>query len=368
MQKRGEAILNALQQFQPGKGSMRVLPAENWLEFFTDIEGTEFEWLNEWSKTSIKQKLTDPVLLKKIEPILAKHRKVVAVFLLEERSAAVSVSDTSIEGEFKKAIIAKDIPRARLLQRELMERVIEGKLPMEYANRLEVPKTKEFSPVLNDREAYKYMLRATTEYEALENFIELKKLDPQNGRIGYNICAIRFFAWQYAGDTMSSKLLLKEINALSSQGIHPNLVKRMLINYYILASEDQLKVFNYNGKDSSVTAIRNLYKGVPMTDEDIYSMARYFSFYAHREWALEITEPRIDKIDVSEDLVFYYLNLLFFDESSYESPSFEKACLNAVNLNRERFCRFFTPNHQQGAGIQLLEDENIKFRYCENCK
>lgn len=368
MEKRAAAMIDALGKFKPAKERIQLLAMENWLEFSKDIEGTAFEELNGLSKLSIKQKLSDPVLIKRIEPILSKHRKVIARFFLEQHSSKESIPDTAIAGAFYKAVAIKDITAARQIQKELMERIIDKTLPSAYIDRLEAPRTKDFSAVMSDREVYKLMLRTTNEYEALQNFLALKKIDPQNGHISYNICVLRFFAWQYAGDTIARRVLLKEINELFRQGIDTNLVKRMRINYYILKSEDQLKMLNYDGKDSSVTAIRNLYEGLPLTDEDIYSMARYFTYYSHSEWAEEIIEPRVGSIDISEDLVFYYLNLLFFHPSSYPAEGFTQACLNAANLNTKRFCRFFLPNHRGGAGMQLLDDDTIKFYYCENCK
>lgn len=244
----------------------------------------------------------------------------------------------------------------------------ERKLPLDYINKLEVPRSKEFSPVLNDREVYKYLLKATTEYEALDNFLTLRQLDPENGRINYNICALRFFTWQYGNDTTVIIPLFKDINALAKQGIDTSLIKRMLINYYILKSEDQNRVYNYDGKDSSLNCIHELYEGLTLNDEDIYSLAKYYAFYAHSDWAEEIIEPRIDKVDISEDLVFYYINLQFYHPMIYGSDDFNKAVLNGINLNRQRFCNFFLPNDKGGASMQLLMYEELKGMYCAECK
>jgi hypothetical protein len=293
---------------------------------------------------------------------------VVATIYLEMKSRETVISDSSILGEFGNAVKTKDIDKARELQKELVNRIIDKKLPLAYMDKLEVPQSKEFSPLLNDREVYKYLLKATTEYEALENFLILKQLDPENGRINYNICALRFFTWQYGGDSLASKMLLKDINALSNQGIGITLIKRMLINYYILKCEDQMRAYNYVGKDSSINIIRSIYDGSKLNDEDIYSIARYYSFYSHQDWAEEIITPRIDKVNISEDLIFYYVNLLFFHPSLYDSDEFYKASLNAINLNRKRFCDFILPNDKGGASMQLLDYEQIKTLYCEHCR
>jgi len=368
MNRRADTIVQALKKYQPSLQSVKMYTAENWLQFFKDIEETTFSVLHDLSKTAIKQKLTDKALLTQIEPLLSKHRKAVVTLYMDSKTSEALIKDSSLLSNFASFILNKDIARARIIQKEVVERIIDNRLPLEYLGRLEVPQTKEFSSLLNDREVYKYLLRATSEYEALDNFLALKKLDPFNGRICYNICALQFFMWQYGGDTLIQNTLLKDIQALNKLGINKTLVKRMQINYHILKCEENMRVFNYKGKDSSLQIIHDTYEGLSLNDEDIYSLAKYYAYYANYNWAEEMIEPRIDQLDVTEDLVFYYINLQFFNSANYGTENFRKAVLNAVNLNNKRFCNFFLPNDRGGAGMQLLEYEELKAMYCESCK
>lgn len=368
MGKRAKSMIAALKKYQPSMRRTKVITAENWVDFFKDIEPTKYKELKTLSKVEIKQRLTDKIISVELEPLLARQRKVIATLYLESASSEELIKDSSILSTFKKAIIAKDILKARAIQKELAERIMDNKLPVTYINKLEVPQSKDFSSLLNDREVYKFLLKATSEYEALENLLSIQKNDPDNGRINYNICTLRFFLWQYSGDTTAVKVLLPQINALTKQGINSTLIKRMLINYYILKSEDQLRNYDYAGKNESISIIHDIYEGLTLNDEDIYSIAKYYSYYSLRSWAEEIVTPRIDKIDVSEDLVFYYVNLLFFHPGSYNSDHFTKAILNAINLNNKRFCDFFLPNDKGGASMQLLDYNEIKKLYCQECR
>ena len=243
MKQRADAMVQALLQYQPSLQNIHILTAENWLDFYKDIENSAFNYLRDFSKAAVKQKLADTSLLLKIEPLLANERKVIATLYIEDKSPAAVINDSSLLQNFDQAVAVRNIEKARLIQKEIAERIIDKRIPLEFIHKLEVPLTKEFSPLLNDREVYKYLLRATTEWDALENFLQLRQLDPENGRINYNICALRFFSWQYGGDTTAPKLLAKEIKQLSKQGIDSNLVKRMLINYNILSCEDYMRIF-----------------------------------------------------------------------------------------------------------------------------
>ncbi len=368
MKRRADTIVKVLKNYEPSLSRIKILSAENWLEFFRDIEQTENNDLKDFSKQEIKQKLTDVFLLKSIEPLLSKHRKAILTIFLEPKSSASNIANNAVMSGFSNAISNKNILGAKAIQKELVERILDNKIPITYINQLEVPKSKEFSSLLNDKEVYKYLLRATNEYEALDNFLALQKLDPTNGRINYNICALRFFMWQHGNDTSSKKILLKEINELGTQGVNNNLVKRMLINYQILTCDDRMQKQDYAGKDNALTIIRTIYTDVELNDEDIYSIAKYYAFYAHNDWSMEIILPRIDKLAVSEDLIFYYVNLLFFNAGNFNTGAFEKATLNATTLNKKRFCNFFLPNDKGGASMQLLENAEIKTLYCEACK
>ncbi len=366
MKKRADVILKALKQFQPGNKSVRIITAENWLDFFDDIKDSEFEDFSRLSKVEIKRKLMDKTVSEKIEPILSNHRKVVITVYLNSKTGAEQIPESSLISEFNRAIRNKDISRSRIIQNELVSRIADNKLPDEYLNQLEMPMSRDYLAVLNDREIYRYLLKNTSEYEALENFKELKKLDPTNGRVNYNICALKFFLWQY-GDSSDIRLLLQDLNDLEKQRIDKSLVKRMLINYHILKCGEYMASFKYREKDQALLFIKNTYPSITLTDEEIYSLAKYFSSYSHSDWAEQIIKPRVNKIDVSEDIVFYYVNLGFYHPSDYDDDNFHQAMLNAVNLNRERFCEFFMPTDRGGAGMQLLESEELKSVYCESC-
>jgi hypothetical protein len=368
MQKRADTIIKALKKYDPSLKRINVITAENWLDFYTDIDTTKHSDLNSFSKIKIKQKLIDKTMLAEIEPLLARERKAIVTLYLEEKSAEVEIQNDSIIAQFNDAINKKYIDKARNIQKEVVGRIFDNKLPLDYLGKLEVPKSKGFISLQNDKEVYKYLLRATSEYEALDNFIALKKIDSTNGRINYNICALKFFMWKYGNDSTIKKHLLKEINQLTKQGINKSLVTRMLINYQIMKSEDDMIKANYKGKDSALTIIRTIYNEIKLNDEDVYAIAKYFSYYAKQEWAMEIVAPRIGKLNVSEDLVFYYLNLLFYKPNEYGTPEFNKATINAINLNKKRYCNFFLPNDKGGASMQLLDHEEIKNTYCAECK
>lgn len=367
MTRRAARLVEALKMYQPDLIRIHTIAAENWIDFYNDIKGSRFEQLAGKSKPEIKQQLTDPSLLSEIEPILSHHRKVIALIYVDEKGNNYKTNNIALLKNITDAVKNKEIRKTEQLLKDLSNRIAEKQLPVTALTNIEVPQTKEFSSVLSEREMYKYTLQATNEYETLQNLLNIRKVDSTNGKLNYNICVLRFFTWQYADDSISRIEIPRYLPELVKQGIPDGLAIRMMINYYILKSEDQLNALDYTGKDSSTSEIRHIYAGGKFNDEDIYSLARYYSFYSHPEWAEEIITPRIRDINVSEDLIFYYLNLLFFHPDLYGSEEFGTACLNATNLNRNRFCQFFKSINAGGASMQLLEHQPIKKWYCTEC-
>jgi hypothetical protein len=42
--------------------------------------------------------------------------------------------------------------------------------------------------------------------------------------------------------------------------------------------------------------------------------------------------------------------------------------LNAINLNKVRFCKLFDPVEKDGLTFQLMENAFLRDTYCESCK
>lgn len=367
VQKRAEAMTNALKELQVSVERVNILTAENWVEFFEKIKGTPLNYLSTLSKLEIKQKLKEKAVADSIENVLATERKAIVTVYLATKSLARRMPAATILGNFNQAVKDKKLPLARAIQKEILERVADNKLPEEYINKLEVPLEKDYSELINDREVYKYQLKQTPLYDALQTFERLKQLDPANGKIAYNVFALRLLQSQLEDSLENKQSLLTNIQQLVSTGIDASLVKRLLINYHIVICADYNNAGRYDDKDSALLFIRLNYDSIKLTDEDRMSLAKYFTFYSQSDWAVALLQPRVEQIDVSEDITFYYLNLQFFRPYVFDLGVFKKNILNAINLNRKRYCKLFNSVNTGGASMQLLEYKDLREAYCDNC-
>lgn len=367
MELRAKAIIQGLRSFNIPIERTKIIAAENWLEFIQDIKNTPFAYLANLPKNEIKIKLTDPAIASALEPLLSKHRKAVVTVYLGTATSYTKSANSALKIAFDKAVSAKEINSARVVLKEIMERIIDKRLPETYINQLEVPMEKAYVSLLNDKAIYQFALSQGSAYEALDVFDQLRILEPKNAHVLYNYCAFSLYTWMGYNNEKTTQELLKEINKLPALGIEKSLVKRMLINYHILISSYYLDKGEYEKKDEAVEFIKDNYINLSLNDADAYSLAKYFTYYSQDVWAMQVIADRVDKLEVSEDIVFYYINLMFYQPELYKSESFKKAMLNAVNLNQERFCELFNSTEWGGASMQLLEHEVFRQFYCESC-
>tara|TARA_Y100000385_G_C12849685_1_gene532476 strand:- start:344 stop:775 length:432 start_codon:yes stop_codon:yes gene_type:complete len=141
----------------------------------------------------------------------------------------------------------------------------------------------------------------------------------------------------------------------------------MLINFHIIQSENFNRKRDYANKDKSVIQIKSIYQKLPLTDFDYFSLAQFLTYYANVEAAAELLSNKARQIEVDEDLLFYYLNLTLINKELTKTEAYRAIMLNAVNINKNRYCQLFDSPEKDGVTFQLLKDDYLRANYCENC-
>ena len=365
---RAESIVKALQSFQSEKLGSTILTSENWVEFLDDISGTPYNNLMALSKDEIKEKLRSPDLLNKLEPVLRKHRKAIIELDLEKRISYLKSSARELKKYFNQQLAARNIEEALQLQQIIFYKIDRHELPDNFLDEIEVPQALEYGGLLINNASYLYENGSGNVFEARSTFEKLDALLKNNPKIKYNLCALRLQSWLQSDLSIDPGGLKQEIESLRKMGIPDALVRRLQINYHIIMSEIQLRQKNYGEKDKAMKFIYDAYKPLHLKDDDLVNLAKYFSHNSKFEWAEQVLQPRTKSLDVSEDLLFYYLNLTIYDERNTKSNSYRAIMLNAINGNQNRYCKLFESIKNGGVTFQLLNDPYLKKTYCENCK
>ncbi len=367
-QERATSIVNALQTFQTEKIVSTVLTYENWVEFLEDINGTGYSYLMPLSKDEVKNKLRSKDLLNKLEPILQNHRKGIVELVLEKRVSYLNSNEESLKQYFDNSIADKNIDEALYLQQIIFHKIEKQEIPETFLNKLEVPKALEFGGLLNNQASFLYEQSYSNSFEAIQTFSKLDELLPNNPKIKYNLCAVKLQGW--LSSTLhvdENESLKREIESLRKMNIEESLIRRLLINYHIILTETYFKQKKYSQKDQSVKFVFQTYQTLMLNDDDLVNLAKYLSYYSKFDWAEKVLYSRIKSIEVSEDLLFYYLHLTIFYPKNTANKSYRATMLNAININNNRFCKIFDAIKNGGVSFQLLDDSFLKKTYCESC-
>ena len=141
----------------------------------------------------------------------------------------------------------------------------------------------------------------------------------------------------------------------------------MLINLEILKAEKYMFEGDFKNKDKSTAYIFSEYKDKPLRDQDFLNLANYFTFFSNNDYSKKLLEDKVQNIETSEDLLFFYLNLTIIDQELTNKKEYRAMMLNAYSKAPERFCSLFNSLSKGGITFQLLENDFLRKTYCESC-
>ncbi|WP_418602331.1 hypothetical protein [Hwangdonia sp.] len=365
-EQRANSIVAALQTFQKPTIKTVVSASENWVEFFNDIDGTPYENLKTLTKNDVRKKIAGTVS-REMEYLLKNHRKAVVELELEKKEKNIGKSANTLLTEFNRAITENKVDQAKTIQNSIFEKIKSNETTPAILQKMDIPKQAKYAKLINKNAAYKYMLNERQALIVYNELLDLEKLAPNDKEIKYNIAAIEIILWRHKAIDIDESELVKNINALKKHGIHRSLISRMMANFHIVIAEKLMKNRDFDNKDKSVDYVNKRYKKFPLSDYDYLSLAQFFSIYGNSNLAVKLLERKARTIDIDEDLLFYYLNLTLIDESLTNDPNYRTIMLNAINMNKTRFCKLFNAVENGGVTFQLLDNEYLRNTYCENC-
>ena len=365
--ERASSIVEAMQAFQEPTIETKVSTSENWVEFLNDITGTSYDSFKSLNKNEVKQKLVGGVA-EDLEKYLRNHRKAVVRLELERIDKYKDMATEVIISLFNQAIGDDNLDEATVLQNSIFERLKGKEANPDVLSSMEIPRQLKYVPFFNKNSAFRYLKDERNLLIAYNKLQELEKLAPKDKRIKYNIAALKMRIWRYNVQPVKEANFKTELLNLKKYGINQRLINRMLVNYHIIKSELYMRERDYVNKDKAVAYIVDNYKNVPLQDYDYLSLAQFLTYYADLKAAEDLLQPKMKTVDVDENLLFYYLNLTLVNKEIIQNPEYRTIMLNAINLNKERFCRLFNASNEGGVTFQLLEDDYLHDTYCESCE
>lgn len=363
---RAKSVIEALQSFQKPTIVTTVSASENWVEFYNDIKGTKYEYLGNLSKSGVRKAIAGSIS-KELEPILKNHRKAVLELEIEKKTKYATESEDKLVANFNRALSEGDLTKANDLQNSIFEKLRGKPNATETLDKMTIPYNKKYVDLLVKNAGFRYLSDFSEAMIVLDQLEELEKLDPQNPKIQYDLAVVRLKLLYYNAIRMDERDLQNEITDLQNYNIEQPLINRMLVNLQMVVAEKLMNFRDFSNKDKSVDYVRKKYKDFSLSNYDYLSLAEFFSNFGTRDMAIDLLKDKAQRIDIDENLLFYYLNLTLFDKDLTSKENYRNIMLNAININKKRFCKLFNAVDQGGVTFQLLEDPFLRKTYCESC-
>ncbi|PHS08103.1 MAG: hypothetical protein COA88_07355 [Kordia sp.] len=365
-EQRANSIAKALQSFQKSTIINEVSSSENWVEFLNDVSDTKYASFKKLSKSEIKRKLVGEVS-KELEIYLKKHRKAVVSLELEKKDKFKDKSANELLSLFKVSIANDNVDEVTEIQNSLFEKLKNQEISPDFLDKMNLPQQVKYARNLNNNSVYKYFMEERNLLISMNELERLEKLTPKDGKVKYNLSVLKFTLWRANYQPVDAIAFKKQILGLKQFGISQTLIQRMLINYHIVKSEKYMRKRDYTNKDKAVAYILKNYKKITLSDFDYLSLSQYLTYYSNYKNAIELLEKKVRSISVDEDLLFYYLNMTLIDNELTKKADYRTIMLNAINMNKERYCKLFNSKDDGGVTFQLLDNEYLRKTYCENC-
>lgn len=367
--ERAQSMIDALQAYQTQEIKTNILTQENWSQFAKDIAGTKFQYLKKHSQDDIRSFLSkDKELLLALEPMLARQRKGLVKLVLQKKRSVYENDPEALKSIFHESLSEPELEQAILLQHYIFERIRNETLPDEFIDQLQIPKESAFGPLFNNIVLFNWERHNYDLHQAIQALEDFQQLSPKSAKLKYNLAALKIQAWSEGNTpTINKEAIEKLIKSINKTDLHPSLVERLKINYYLLLTQYLTYDKKFKKKRKSVRSIYSHYKKLNLGDDEVLSLAKFMAFYSEFDIATDVLYPSTKSEDVSEDLLFYYLKLTIGNPKYTEKADYKNNLQKAVSLNQERYCALFLPKAQGGFTFQLKESTTLKKSYCENC-
>lgn len=364
-EKRAESIASALESYQSIKMKRQISTAENWAEFAKDITGTKYSYLKSQSKTEVKKSLVS--LGDELEPILKNHRKAIVYLDLEKKKVSEISSIEQGRQLLSEALGNGKLDKALAIQNQVFDLIEDKGLGAEQIPDLKMPTQKAYSDLLVNESIFRSKIGALESRQLYAKLTELERLDPNNSLIQYSIvvCLIELWAGKEPGIERST--VMGKLEGLKNHQLSEKLIQRLVINTDIIWSERLIEERRFKEKNQILNKVYKTYASAGLKEDDVLNLSKYFVSYSKIDWAERLMAPYARGLEVSEELLFYYITLSIFDKNIIRKSYYREILYNAVNVNKSKYCDLFKNQNKGGVSFQLLEDKYLKKSYCESC-
>lgn len=372
--KRAESIVEALKSRQKDKVVYNIVTGDNIDDFKRDVQGTEYANMANMTVNEAQEHIRKNNLIKKLEPILQKHRYA-KITMNITYDIAGKKEEAFVLSRFNKSVKENNLTRALSIQKFIFRKVLRKEYTAEAVTGQEIPETPEFAGLLlnklwlsgllmNKLWLERYINNEEISEEFCDKITNLHNLAPDNFYITYNWYYCRILHEEITSDKQIVDFQ-KQISDLYATGLKKKTVDLLNMEY-------QFKVIQHLDTLeepaplllASLDTIRSISKLTESNWQNSLKLTYIFINLKDYEFAAKLIEPYISNENPFDELIFTYISICTHLPYKMGSPKFVLALNKAKELDKERYCSLFKKDKLT---FQSLENTFVKDTYCKTC-
>lgn len=331
---------------------------ENFADFREDVAGTAFADLATKTDIELKNALKDPELVKKLEPILAKHRYV-HVSITSRDTVQMLVTKEMVQELFHQAVATKNRKLAAELQKAQFAYIRKGELRLSDLESIPIPVIRENKQLLHNRAVIRFLTDTLnpTRFDTLEKDLkQIRELDPTYKSVATSIAILEYYRFCNHTLDLTGKAYYKKIKG--AKNVDKEIQARIILNFASGADwESRRKKKKYYGK------VKTYIPAARLNVEKTFELASYYSYFDQNDFAFNLVRNKIDETKNPQNLV-YFLKLIHLTNVPITHDKYLSYFEKIRRYSGNQFCTFFnSPN----LNFQILDDPDIKTIYCREC-
>jgi len=365
---RAKSIVDAFMSMQKDSIRTEIVTSDSWEMFFTDIAGTKWDTLKNFTKDTIRTIVSNNKVTKELEPILAKHR-----FAKINMEVIYDISGKKEQAfvlkKFHKALDTGDVVEALAIQKYIMKNVRRGRYPNSIIEKLNIPKDSvRFAGMMMNWLWLNYVQQNKAIDKAFhKEVLRLLTLDAENDYILYNkvLCDIMLDSIEDEGEIYE---IQRQIDDLLTSSLRKDNVDPLNLQFQIKILTSINRTFEPSNEKELVNEVVGRIKEiVDIQDDDTegaMNLANLFIQMQDYQYATIILEPFLENESIPDEILYSYLSVCSKLPNKHLTKKFERAFYLASLKDKSTFCDLVS---EQKFSVQILENPVIKKMHCEKC-
>lgn len=362
------SIMQALNQFSNNSAPIETFSNDSWKLFFTDVVGTEFQFLRTKTQEEILEFLQKGDNLVKMEPILEKHRFAEIRIVAEYNISTPEKEEEFVVFMFNKALNNYDVDRALAIQKFIIQQVLSKRYSTAAIENMRIAQKPAHTGLEMNRLWLRYTaLEKPLDLDYLRDMRKLFQLNMENVYVKRNLIYARLLLESIDSEYYVEDMQ-KEVDALLISPLPKYAVDPLNLELQIKSLNSLNNTYKVSNEEEFVAAAYARIKEIIDIDKNNWqaalNQAAIFVSMGEYDYPLEIMSQMIQNPDVSEDFIFTFLAMCTNTHYMFHTQAFIDAMNAASNKNRNRYCEMLDSGKLP---VFVLQNPDVKKAYCEVC-